>query len=234
MASFDLREYWIAILFTAIFIFLILLIIYPYYQRFKSLRKEGMSYGEIYKFLRLIFIRSSSISIEETLNDEFQEEKFVSPKNVDPYIFFCSFCNVTSVGYEVLCPICGKRMRQPRFSLMESNLNKNESCLICHDIKCPECNLELNGNESCIQDCPYCESLYHYHCWKITMEKFGKCGHCLEKPPPDFEKLISLEHQKKLNEPELMAKFEAETGKKATWGNRITKNYLKWKEKNYP
>jgi len=46
-----------------------------------------------------------------------------------------------------------------------------------------------------------------------------------------MEKLQEISNNK--DETELMAKFKAETGKNAIWGNKMTKNYLKWKEHNY-
>jgi len=223
-----------------------------------------MSYKEIYEYLRFIIFRpSSSISLEHPLG-EGTKNKYVVPKEVDPYVFYCSDCKITSVGYEVLCPICGKLMKQPRFNLLKSEENDNQSCILCHQNKCPECNLEMNGNKSCKQECPYCETMYHYHCWIMTMKEFGKCGHCLEKIPPEFDKLFSIKQQRnpqkvevlknseksplkveklitekqqevsnEIDEAELIAKFETETGKNAIWGNKMTKNYLKWKERNY-
>ncbi|MBY9007022.1 MAG: hypothetical protein KGD63_09700 [Candidatus Lokiarchaeota archaeon] len=62
------------------------------------------------------------------------------------------------------------------------------SCVICHKIECPECNVRIAGAEgdSCHIECPYCERSYHKHCWTQTIKSFGKCGFCLKTPPPSF------------------------------------------------
>lgn len=62
------------------------------------------------------------------------------------------------------------------------------SCVICHQIQCPDsaCKLPIasaDGNQ-CRTECPYCERLYHKHCWDQTISSFGKCGFCLKTPPP--------------------------------------------------
>ncbi len=252
MPSFDIRNYWASILLMLVLLLVILLILYPYLRFALSLKRSGMSYKEIYQYLRFIVLRTSSSTPLESPINQNSQDKYMIPKQVEPYVFYCTECKITSVGYEVLCPICGKLMKQPRFDLLRSENVDNQSCVLCHNNKCPECNLEMNGDRSCKQTCPYCESMYHYHCWIMTIKEFGKCGHCLEKPPPEFDKLISKKQKKNpintdeiklvskkqegtnldMDETILMAKFEAETGKNAIWGNKITKNYIKWKESN--
>ena len=269
MPSFDIRDNWASILLIFMLFLIILLILYPYLRFALSLKQSGMSYKEIYQYLKFILFRSSNSTPLEYPLGQGSQDKLVVPKQVEPYVFYCSECKITSVGYEVLCPKCGKLMIQPRFKSLKSEKNNNQSCVLCHNTKCPECNLEINGNKSCKQACPYCESMYHYHCWIMTMKEFGKCGHCLEKPPPEFEKLISKKQKEisenikekksiskkqrenavktdetkpiskkqqekppEMDEAKLIAKFEAETGKNAIWGNKLTKNYLKWKERN--
>lgn len=64
------------------------------------------------------------------------------------------------------------------------------SCVICHQIQCPDgaCKLPIasaDGNQ-CRTECPYCERLYHKHCWDQTISSFGKCGFCLKTPPPNM------------------------------------------------
>lgn len=232
MVVFDIKDYWASILLAFMLFLVILLILYPYVVKMVNFRKEGMSYREIYEYMRFIFFRSSS-NIPQEQEGESNREKYTTPKQVELYVFYCDQCKVTSVGYEVLCPICGLIMRQPRFSLIKVDNHEKNSCVLCHRNKCPECNLEMKGDDSCFQECPYCENFYHLHCWIKTIKEFGKCGQCLEEiPPTEFEKIIALKEQKKPNEEEIMAKYELETGKKAIWGNRITKVYLKWKECN--
>jgi ubiquitin-protein ligase len=62
------------------------------------------------------------------------------------------------------------------------------SCVICHKIDCPTCNLKIAGPEAdtCHVDCPYCDRSYHRHCWDQTIKSFGKCGFCLKTPPPNL------------------------------------------------
>ncbi len=62
------------------------------------------------------------------------------------------------------------------------------SCVICHKLDCPECNLKISSSsgdphDQCNQQCPSCERLYHAHCWNQTIISFGKCGFCLRAPP---------------------------------------------------
>ena len=62
------------------------------------------------------------------------------------------------------------------------------SCVICHKIECPTCQVKIAGpeKESCHVDCPYCDRSYHKHCWEQTIKSFGKCGFCLKVPPPEM------------------------------------------------
>ena len=62
------------------------------------------------------------------------------------------------------------------------------SCVICHKIECPTCQVKIAGpeKESCHVDCPYCDRSYHNHCWEQTIKSFGKCGFCLKIPPPEM------------------------------------------------
>ncbi|MFO8020051.1 MAG: hypothetical protein R6U96_15605 [Promethearchaeia archaeon] len=62
------------------------------------------------------------------------------------------------------------------------------SCVICHQIECPTCHLSIasSDGESCYIECPHCERAYHQHCWEDTIQQFGKCGFCLEAPPPSM------------------------------------------------
>ena len=61
------------------------------------------------------------------------------------------------------------------------------SCIICHKIPCPQCSNPLDtpepNVETCHEKCPYCERMYHKHCWDQTIASFGKCGFCLRPPP---------------------------------------------------
>ena len=61
------------------------------------------------------------------------------------------------------------------------------ACVICHDIECPTCSLKIAGEgDTCHVTCPYCDRVYHKHCWDQTIKSFGKCGFCLKVPPPNM------------------------------------------------
>ena len=64
------------------------------------------------------------------------------------------------------------------------------SCVICHQLECPDgaCQLTIAAPDGhqCRVECPYCERLYHKHCWDQTISSFGKCGFCLKAPPPEL------------------------------------------------
>jgi len=64
------------------------------------------------------------------------------------------------------------------------------SCVICHQLECPDgaCQLTIAAPDGhqCRVECPYCERLYHKHCWDQTISSFGKCGFCLKTPPPEL------------------------------------------------
>ncbi len=56
------------------------------------------------------------------------------------------------------------------------------SCVICHRVECPTCNKMIaapSKEQACYTYCPHCERPYHQHCWKQTLQSFGKCGFCL-------------------------------------------------------
>ena len=112
--------------------------------------------------------------------------KYVEPKDIKPYVFYCSSCDEEFSGFQVFCPKCRKRMKRIHMTTINPDDNNLQKCVICHSEKCPKCGLGINGNDSCHEECPYCESQYHKHCWDITIEKFGKCGHCLEEPPREL------------------------------------------------
>ncbi|HME52992.1 MAG TPA: hypothetical protein VKM55_12295 [Candidatus Lokiarchaeia archaeon] len=64
------------------------------------------------------------------------------------------------------------------------------SCIICHKIPCPQCGNPLDtpepNVETCKAECPYCNRMYHKHCWDQTIASFGKCGFCLRPPPQNM------------------------------------------------
>lgn len=64
------------------------------------------------------------------------------------------------------------------------------SCIICHKIPCPQCGNPLDSPEpnveTCKAECPYCNRMYHKHCWDQTIASFGKCGFCLRPPPQNM------------------------------------------------
>ncbi|MEX2729176.1 MAG: hypothetical protein Q6353_018115, partial [Candidatus Sigynarchaeum springense] len=64
------------------------------------------------------------------------------------------------------------------------------SCIICHKIPCVTCGNPLDSPdanvETCKAECPYCNRVYHKHCWDQTIASFGKCGFCLRPPPSNM------------------------------------------------
>jgi len=104
---------------------------------------------------------------------------------VAPYEFYCSKCDNKSIGYQVFCPTCGERMKQPDLVSSSETLKKN-SCVICHSSICTTCNHDMTGEDECYEECPYCGRSYHKHCWDKAIQIFGKCGFCLETPPPEL------------------------------------------------
>ena len=112
----------------------------------------------------------------------------IIPKDIIPYEFYCSSCKETSFGYTVFCPRCGRRMKQPQLDKKEKN-NK-VTCVICYKDNCPICERKIEGENSCYEECPYCERTYHQHCWEKTIKTFGKCGFCLEIPPSEMIRQI--------------------------------------------
>ena len=111
--------------------------------------------------------------------------KIIKPQLIAPYEFYCSKCDLKSVGYQVFCPTCGDRMRQPDLVLKPEALEQ-VSCVICHSATCDSCSQDMTGEESCYEECPYCGRSYHKHCWDKTIKVIGKCGFCLETPPPEL------------------------------------------------
>ena len=232
MAYFDIRNYTITIIFLILLFSLVFFLFALSYMKYKKLWEAGFTWRDIYREPRLIFARMEDIYRDSPFFFARDKEKVdIIPKQVDPYEFYCSHCDITSIGYEVYCQICGRRMRQPSLASLEPDNDENATCVICHQKKCPECDRDLYGEEPCFEECPYCESAYHKHCWIKTMKVFGKCGHCLENPPPELEKLDIAEIKEELTEEDIIALYEVETGKHAKWRGKITQQFLKWREK---
>jgi hypothetical protein len=58
----------------------------------------------------------------------------------------------------------------------------------------------MNEEDGCYEECPYCGRSYHKHCWDKTIKSFGKCGFCLETPPPELmPKLFEIKIEEELN-----------------------------------
>jgi len=112
----------------------------------------------------------------------------IIPKNIVPYEFYCSSCKETSFGFTVFCARCGRRMQQPRLEKKEKD--NNITCVICYKDNCPTCERKIVGENTCYEECPYCERTYHQHCWEKTIKTFGKCGFCLEIPPSEMIRQI--------------------------------------------
>ena len=115
-----------------------------------------------------------------------KEPEFVTPKEVDPYEFYCSNCNENFQGYSVYCPKCGVRMKLLTKTISSSqavNQGDKNKCVLCHSEICPVCKSNL---DKCHEECPFCERKYHEHCWINTIKTTGKCSFCLEAPPPEM------------------------------------------------
>ena len=175
-----LRNNLLSIIFIIFFVAMLIVIIYLSYKKYMRMDQVGLAPENIYRQPRIIFLGSNS---QEDSFMQMNEEKKIPlvPKEVEPYVFYCSDCDITSLGYDVFCPVCSKRMKRPELATPKDP--ENISCIICHSKICPVCNKNITGDDNCYEECPYCEHSYHKHCWEKTMQVFGKCGHCLERPP---------------------------------------------------
>jgi len=189
-------EYLIAILFLLFFIALIGGFSYIRVRNRNRMREAGIIETSIDNQQRVIFVRPGVIYSDQptpsrqqtsSMNYYVQESdhKPIIPKEVEPYEFYCAKCDQKSLGYQVFCPTCGDRMKQPKLASMH-NPDEKVQCVICHTETCATCNHGITGEDSCYEECPYCERSYHKHCWNKTMQAFGKCGFCLETPPPEL------------------------------------------------
>jgi len=180
MSYLNLRNYLLSIILALFFLITLIIIIFLSYKKLKRLDQVGLTPGDIYRQPRIIFLGSDS---QEQYIMETREEKKkpIMPKEVEPYVFYCSECDITSLGYDVFCPVCAKRMKRPELATPKDP--EQISCIICHSKICPECKKNITGDDPCYEECPYCERSYHKHCWEKTMQIFGKCGQCLERPP---------------------------------------------------
>jgi len=174
------RNYFLSIILAIFFFIALIIIIYLSYKKLQRLDQAGLTPEDIYRQPRIIFLGSDSQN--EYYTQAYEEKKGpIVPKEVEPYVFYCSDCDITSLGYDVFCPVCSKRMKRPELAALKDP--EKITCIICHSRKCPVCEKEITGEEACFEECPYCERSYHKHCWEKTMQVFGKCGQCLERPP---------------------------------------------------
>lgn len=174
------RNYFLSIVLAIFFFCALIAIIYLSYKKLQRLDQAGLTPDDIYRQPRIIFLGSDSQDEYYTQSHEEKKGPIV-PKEVEPYVFYCSDCDITSLGYDVFCPVCSKRMKRPE--LATSKDPEQITCIICHSKNCPVCKEEITGADKCFEECPYCERSYHKHCWEKTMQVFGKCGQCLERPP---------------------------------------------------
>ena len=174
------RNYFLSIILAIFFFITLIVIIYLGYKKLQRLDQAGLTPEDIYRQPRIIFLGSDSQN--EYFTQAHEEKKGpIMPKEVEPYVFYCSDCDITSLGYDVFCPVCSKRMKRPELATAKDP--ESITCIICHSKKCPVCEKDISGDEACYEECPYCERSYHKHCWEKTMQVFGKCGQCLERPP---------------------------------------------------
>jgi parallel beta-helix repeat protein len=188
-------EYLFSLLFVIFFIAVIGGIAYINRSKHKKLRENESRISYSTNQPRVTFIRPGVMYSEQppeivqtTSSPNYYEKddnKPITPKEIEPYEFYCAKCDQKSLGYQVFCPTCGERMKQPKLASMH-NPDEKIQCVICHTDTCATCNHDITGEDACYEECPYCERSYHKHCWNKTMQAFGKCGFCLETPPPEL------------------------------------------------
>jgi len=181
-------DYIFPLLFIIFFFSIIGVIGYVSIKRRKKLKEEGIREQISEAQPRVVFVRPGLIIREqsESTPSNKNDLKSITPKEIEPYEFYCSKCEQKSLGYQVFCPNCGERMRQPKLAKMHDPKEKVQ-CVICFKTTCSTCDHEITGEDACFEECPYCERSYHKHCWDKTIEVFGKCGFCLETPPPELK-----------------------------------------------
>ncbi|MFX1381691.1 MAG: nitrous oxide reductase family maturation protein NosD [Promethearchaeota archaeon] len=153
-----------------------------------SKRKRMREYGIEVDHRGSIFVRDGTNQFEQY---ELEKMKITTPIEVKPYEFFCFSCKKKSIGHEVFCPTCSQRMKlydpsKTLVSPLKKEKRDQNKCILCFQSTCPTCNSNLIGENNCFEECPYCESVYHRHCWNKTIHSFGKCGFCLEPPPTEL------------------------------------------------
>jgi len=171
-------------LFVLVFIGMISGLGYYSYSKRKKWRESGI---EVDPYGTIIFREERNLYE----NYESEKPKIITPKEVKPYEFYCFSCQKKFIGHQVFCPECGERMKIFDPSITSSlplkkernNLNK---CVLCHQSTCPTCTTDNSEGNACFEECPYCESIYHKHCWDIVIQKFGRCAFCLESPPQEL------------------------------------------------
>ena len=189
-------EYLFTILFLIFFVAVIGSVGYLSRKKSIRLREQGVVQSFTEEQPRVVFVRpglayqdqSSQYGQHSSSSNHYgrdSDHKPITPKEIEPYEFYCAKCDQKSLGYQVFCSTCGERMRQPKLAAMHDP-NEKVQCVICHSEMCPSCNHEITGDDACYEECPYCERSYHKHCWEKTMQGFGKCGFCLETPPPEL------------------------------------------------
>jgi len=189
-------QYLYAILFILGFIAMIGGISYARMRNRNRMRDAGVVDASIGGHQRVVFVRPgvvysnqpTEVRQQTTSTSYYEQEsdnKPITPKEIEPYEFYCANCDQKSLGYQVFCPTCGERMKQPKLASMH-NPDEKIQCVICHTDTCSTCGHSITGEDACYEECPYCERSYHKHCWNKTMQTFGKCGFCLETPPPEL------------------------------------------------
>ena len=178
-------EYLMAIVFIGFFIGLIGSVGYVNKTKRKRLRNEEFVERNMYNQSSSIIHNHRTQTSLSGFSQIAPQKKSITPKEIAPYEFYCSKCDKKSIGYQVFCPTCGERMSQPELA-PKSDSPEKYSCVICHSSTCSSCSHNMNGEHSCYEECPYCGRSYHRHCWDETIKEFGKCGFCLETPPPEL------------------------------------------------
>ena len=145
MSYYILRDYFLSIILATFFFLALIVIIYLNYQKRTRLNRAGLTPENIYRQPRIIFLGSES---QEQYYSQSREEKNepIVPKEVEPYVFYCSDCDITSLGYDVFCPVCSKRMKQPQLATPKDP--EKISCLICHSKICPVCEKNIFGDDA--------------------------------------------------------------------------------------
>jgi len=136
-------DYIFLLVFIGIFVGVIGSIGYVSKTKKRRMREEGFIEKNIYNRPRtVVHSYPTQASTSSHTHPHEHEKKLISPQQIAPYEFYCSKCDKKSVGYQVFCPTCGDRMRQPDLATTPETPEKI-SCVICHSSTCSSCSHDM-------------------------------------------------------------------------------------------